>query len=158
MSARVTAAGLVMRSIAPTPSLVGVLLDLNAVVHLVHAHDLRGTAVAAKLVVLAVDERLHWFGRTHFRAEPTEAAAREVEVEVVENLDLVTRLPVAAQSDEIVGTSLRALVAYDARLRARGRFNLQPQYAAEARRHRTPFRRVLERECRLRRVLQGHPE
>src|SRR6185369_7534639 len=60
--------------------------------------------------------------------------------------------------DEIVGTRLRALVAHDAGLRAGRRFDLEPEHAAEARRGRTPFGRILEREGRLRRVLQRQPQ
>src|ERR1700733_12058709 len=54
----------------------GVLLDRHAVVHLVHAHDLRLTAVTAELVVLAHDQRLDRFGRTDLGAQPAKAAAR----------------------------------------------------------------------------------
>ena len=68
---------------------IEILLDGNAVVHLVDAEDLRVAAVAAELVVLAHDERLDRLGRADFRAQAAEAAARQVEVEVVEDLDLL---------------------------------------------------------------------
>ena len=130
----------------------------DAVVHLVDAEDLRFAAVAAELVVLAHDERLDRLGRADFRAQAAEAAARQVEVEVIEDLDLLPRLAVAAERDQIVRARLRALVADDAGLGAGGRLGLQPQHAAEARRRRTPLGRILERERRLRRVLQRDPQ
>src|SRR5665213_3939427 len=85
-----------------------VLLDRHAVVHLVNAKNLRVAAVAAQFVVFAHDERLDGLGRAHFRAQPAEAAARQVEVEVVEDLDLGARLTMAAEGDEIVRAGLRA--------------------------------------------------
>src|SRR5262249_51453937 len=135
-----------------------VLLDWHAVVHLVDPEDLRIAAVTAKLVVLAHDERLNRLGRADLRAEATETAAGEIEVEVIEHLDLLPGLAVAAERDEIIGTRLRALVADDAGLRPGGRLHLQPQYAAEARRRRPALGGVLEREGRLRRVLQREPQ
>src|SRR5262249_52973471 len=138
--------------------LVRVLLDRDAVVHLIDAENLRVAALASELVVLAHDERLDWLGRAHLRAEAAEAAAREVEVEVVENLDLLSRLAVAAERDQIVGTRLRALVADDAGLRAGAGLGLEPEDAAEARRRRPALGRVLKGERGLRRVLQRDPE
>src|SRR5262249_48874866 len=124
----------------------------------VDAQDLRLAAVAAKLVILAHDERLDRPGRTHFRAQPAEAASGQIEIEIVEDLDLLPGLAMPAERDEIVGTHLRALIADDARRGAGLRLDLEPQHAAKARRHRTPLGRVLEREGRLRRVLERQPE
>ena len=64
---------------------------------------------------------------------------------------------VAAERDQVVRTGLRALIADDAGLGAGAGLGLQPQHAAEARRGRTPFSRILKREGRLRRVLQRDP-
>src|SRR5262245_423923 len=75
--------------------LVRILLDWHPVVHLVDAQDLRLPTVAAKLVILAHDERLDRLGGTHLRAQATEAAPGEVEIEIVENLDLLAGLAVA---------------------------------------------------------------
>src|SRR5205085_8578252 len=97
-------------------------------------------------------------GRADFRAQPAEAAARQVEVEVVEHLDLLSGLAMAAERDQIVGTRLRALIADDAGLGARAGLGLQPEHAAKARRGRPPLGRILERERGLRRVLQRDPE
>src|SRR6185436_19583261 len=83
--------------------------------------------------------------------------ARQVEVEVVEDLDLLPRLAVSAEGDEIVRTSLGALVADDAGLGAGGRLGLQAEHAAEARRRRPALRRVLKGEGGLRRVLERQP-
>ena len=110
------------------------------------------------LIVLAHHERLDRFGRADLGAEPAEAAARQVEVEVVEHLDLDPRLAMAAERDEVIGARLGALVADDAGLRAADRLDLQTQNAAKARRRRPALRRILERERRLRRVLQRDPE
>src|SRR5262249_34436231 len=82
----------------------------------------------------------------------------EVEVEVVEHLDLLARLAVAAKRDQIIGAGLGALVAHDARLRAGGGLDLEAQHPAKARGGRTAFGRILEREGRLRRVLQRQPQ
>src|SRR5256885_8917278 len=98
----------------------GVLLDRDAVVHLVDAEDLGVAAVAAELVVLAHDQRLDRLGRAHFRAQTAEAAPRQIEVEVVENLDLLPGFAVPAERNQIVGARLRALIADDARLGACG--------------------------------------
>src|SRR5207249_6754167 len=138
--------------------LPGVLLDCNAVVHLIDTQNLGFPAIASELVVLAHDQRLDRLGRADFGAQTAEAAAREIEVEVVEHLDLRPRLAVSAERDEIVGTRLGALIADDACLRAGPRFGLEPEHAAEARRCRTPFGRILEGERRLRRVLQRDPQ
>src|ERR1700737_2684042 len=62
-----------------------VLLDFDAVVHLIDSQDLRVAAVASQLVVLAHDQGLDRLGRTDFGTQATETAAREVEVEVVED-------------------------------------------------------------------------
>src|SRR3954468_21238763 len=62
-----------------------VLLDFDPVVHLIDAEDLGVAAVAPQLVVLAHDQRLDWLGRTHLGAQPAEAAARQVEIEVIEH-------------------------------------------------------------------------
>src|SRR5437773_12524663 len=106
-----------------------VLLDRDAVVHLIDPENLRFTAVAAELVVLAHDQGLDRLGGTDLGAEGAEAAAREVEIEVVEHLDLLTRLTVAAQGNKVVGTRLRALIAQDAGLSAGSRLGLQPEHA-----------------------------
>src|SRR5437762_5189601 len=63
-----------------------------------------------------------------------------------------------AERDEIVGACLGALVADDAGLCAGAGLGLEPQHAAEARRSRPPLGRILEREGRLRRVLQRDPQ
>src|SRR5207248_7385323 len=86
--------------------LPGVLLDCNAVVHLIDTQNLGFPAIASELVVLAHDQRLDRLGRADFGAQTAEAAAREIEVEVVEHLDLRPRLAVFAERDEIVGTRL----------------------------------------------------
>src|SRR5262249_4423326 len=78
---------------------VRVLLDWHAVVHLIHAKNLRFAAVATQFVIFAHDERLDRFGRADLGAQPAEAAAREVEVEVVEHLDLLARLAMTAERD-----------------------------------------------------------
>src|SRR6266849_5872918 len=137
---------------------MGVLLDWHAVVHFVDAQDLRLAAVASKLVIFAHDERLDRLRWTDFGAEPTEAAAREIEVEVIENLDLLSRFAMSAEGNQVVGTRLGALVADDARLGACAGLGLQPQHAPEAGRGRTALRRVLKREGWLRRVLQRDPQ
>src|SRR5579859_4712365 len=137
---------------------VRILFDRHAVVHLIDAKNLCFTTVTSELVVLAHDQRLDRLRRAHFRAQPAEAATREVEVEVVEDFDLRPRLAVAAERDEIVRTRFRALIADDAGLRARARLGLEAQHAAEARRGRPPLGRVLEGERRLRRVLQRDPQ
>src|SRR4249920_2291480 len=79
----------------------GVVLDRNAVVHLVDPENLGIPAVTAELVVLAHDERLDGLGRTHFRAQAAEAAPGQIEVEVVEDLDLLARFAVSAQRDQV---------------------------------------------------------
>src|SRR5439155_15900046 len=123
-------------------------LDRDAVVHLVDAKDLSFAAVAAELVIFAHDQRLDRFGRADFRTQSTEAAAGEIEVEVVEHFDLDARLAVPPEGDQIVWTRLRALIAHDAGLRAGRGLGLQPQHTAESRRGRPPFGRVLESERR----------
>src|SRR5688572_290986 len=135
-----------------------VLLDRHSVVHLIDAQDLGVAAVTAKLVVLAHDERLDRLGWADFGAQPAEAAARQVEVEVVEHFDLQARLAVTAEGDQIVGARFRALIADDAGLRAGGGLGLQPQHTAKPRRRRPPLGRILERERRLWGVLQCDPE
>src|SRR5512140_3216525 len=77
------------------PSSVRIPFDRHAVVHLVEAEDLLCPAVGPELVVLAHDQRLDRLGRAGLRAQPAEAAAREVEVEVVERLQLLARFAVA---------------------------------------------------------------
>src|SRR5881296_2488545 len=136
----------------------GVLLDRHPVVHLVYAKDLHFAAVATKFVILAHDERLDWLGRANFRAQAAKAAARQVEVEVVEDLDLLSGLSMSAERDEIVGAGLRALVADDAGLSAGGRLDLKPQHAPESRRRGPALGRVLERERRLRGVFERDPQ
>src|SRR6185503_5383668 len=126
--------------------------------HLVNAHDLRIATVGPELVVLAHDERFDRFGRADLGAQPAEAAARQIEVKVVEDFYLQTGLAMAAERNQIVRAGLRALVADDARLRAGGGLGLQPQHAAEPRRRRPAFGWILERERRLRRVLQRDPQ
>src|SRR5690348_18272684 len=125
-----------------------VLFDRNSVVHLIDAEDLRLPAVASELVVLAHDEGLDRLGRTDFGAEAAEAAARQVEVEIIEDLDLRAWLAVPAERDQVVGARLGALVADDAGLRAGARLGLEAQHAAEARRRRPPLGRILEGERR----------
>src|SRR6478609_5569673 len=98
--------------------LVCVLLNWYAVVHLVHPEDLRVAAVASQLVVLAHDQRLDRLGRADFGAQPAKAAAGQVEIEVIENFDLLPRLAVAAERNQVVGAGLGALVANDAGLGA----------------------------------------
>src|ERR1051326_2484101 len=137
---------------------VGVLLDGHPVIHLIDAQDLRVPAVAAELVVLAHDQRLDRLGRANLRAQAAEAAARQVEIEVIEHFDLGAGLAMAPKRNQVVRARLRALVADDAGLRAALGLDLQPQHAAEARRGRTALRRVLERKRRLRRVLERDPE
>src|SRR6185312_5221491 len=137
---------------------VGVLLDGYAVVHLVDPEDLGVAAVRAELVVLAHDERLDGLGRAHLGAQAAEAAARQVEVEIVEDLDLLSRLAMPAERNQIVGARLRALVADDAGLGAGAGLGLETEHPAEARRRRAALGRILEREGRLRRVLQRDPE
>src|SRR5262245_27472478 len=138
----------------PYPPLTCVLLDRHPVVHLVDPEDLRLAAVAAKFVILAHDQRLDRLGRTDLRAETAEAAAREVEVEVVEDLDFRPRLAMAAERDQIVRARLGALIADDARLRAGAGLGLQAQDPAKTGRRRPPLGRVLEGEGGLRRVLE----
>src|SRR4029079_3855686 len=135
-----------------------VLLDRDPVIHLVDAHDLRIAAVGSELVVFAHDERLDRLGRTDLGAQPAEAAARQVEVKVVENFYLQTGLAVAAERNQIVRAGLRALVADDARLGAGGGLGLQTQDAAKTRRGRPALGRILKRERGLRRVLQRDPQ
>src|SRR5262245_46003143 len=130
------------------------MLDRDAVIHLVDAEDLAVAVVRAELVVLAHDERLHRPRRADLGAEPAEAAAREVEVEVVEDLDLLSGLAVAAERDQVVGTGLRALIADDAGRGAGFGLDLKAEQAAEARRDRTALRRVLKGEGGLRRVAR----
>src|SRR6185369_190940 len=137
---------------------MGVLLDRDAVVHLIDAQDLRFTIVAAELVVLAHDQRFDRFGRTDFCAQSAEAAARQVEVEVIEHLDLRAWFAMPAERNQIVGAGLGALIADDAGLRAGARFGLQPEDAAETRRGLTPLRRILKGKGRLRCVLQRNPQ
>src|SRR5260221_14726474 len=88
-----------------------VVLGRPAVVHLVDAQHLRVAAVASELVPLAHDERFDGPRGTHLRAQTAKAAPREIEVEVVEDLDLLSGLPVATKRDQIVGAHLRALAA-----------------------------------------------
>src|SRR5262249_55923946 len=135
-----------------------VLFDGHAVVHLVDAKDLRIPAIAAEFVILAHDQRLDWLGGTDFGAQPAEAAPRQVEIEVVEHFDLLARLAVTAERNEVVGARFRALIAHDAGLGAGAGLGLEPEHAAEARCGRPPLGRVLERERRLRRVLEGDPQ
>src|SRR5262249_16479648 len=123
-----------------------VLFDAHAVIHLIDPEDLRLPAVAAKLVVLAHDQGLDRLGRANLQAESAKAAPREIEIEIVEDLDLGARLAVAAERDEIVGARLGALVANDASLCASPRLGLQPQHPAEARRGRPALGGILERE------------
>src|SRR6478672_8877404 len=66
-----------------------VVLDGDAVIHLIDAQDLRVAAVAAQLVVFAHDQGLDRLGRADLGAQSAEAAARQIEVEVVEHLDLL---------------------------------------------------------------------
>src|SRR5580765_7750958 len=136
----------------------GVLLDRHAVVHLIDAKDLRIPAVTAEFVILAHDERLDRFGRADLRAQAAEAAAGKIEVEVVEDLNLLPRLAVTAEGDQVIRARLGALVADDAGLGAGGGLDLQAQDSAKARRCRTALSRILKRERRLRRVLQGQPQ
>src|SRR5262249_16681002 len=63
-----------------------------------------------------------------------------------------------AERNQVVRARLGALVADDAGLRAGAWFSLGPKHTTEARGGRTPFSRVLEREGRLRRVLQRDPQ
>src|SRR5262245_59855522 len=72
-----------------------ILFDWDPVVHLIDAEDLGFPAIAAEFVILAHDQGLNGLGGTHFRAQPAKAAARQVEVEVVQDLDLLARLAVA---------------------------------------------------------------
>src|SRR5580704_9062901 len=137
---------------------VRVLFDRHAVVHFVDAEDLRVAAVGAQLVVFAHDQRLDRLGGTHLGAQPAEAAAGEVEVEVIEHLDLLPRLTMAAERDQVVRARLRALVADDAGLGARAGLGLEPQHATKARRGRPPLGRILKRKRRLRRVLHRQPQ
>src|SRR4029453_3679662 len=95
--------------ISPSPSAC-VLFDRHAVVHLINPKNLRLAAVTPELVILAHDERLHRFGWTDLRAQPAEAASRQVEVEVVEDFDLLARFTVTTQRDEVVRTRFRALI------------------------------------------------
>src|SRR3954471_71007 len=95
----------------------GVLLDLDAVVHLIDAKNLGVAAVAPQFVILAHDERLNRLGRAHFAAQTAKTAARQVEIEVVEDFDLLSRLSVTAERNQVVGTCLGALIADDAGLR-----------------------------------------
>src|SRR5688572_27060036 len=55
-------------------ALAGVLLDGDAVVHLVNPQDLGVPAVAAELVILAHDEGLDRLGGAHFGTQTAEAA------------------------------------------------------------------------------------
>src|SRR6266705_1686017 len=119
---------------------VGVLLDLNPVVHLVDAQNLLVPAVAAQLVILAHDQRLDRLCWTDLRAQPAETAPGQVEIEVVEDLDLQTRFAVPAERDQVVGTRLGTLVAHDAGLRAGTGLDLQAEDAAEPGRCRPSFR------------------
>src|SRR6185295_10331095 len=136
---------------------VRVLFDSNAVVHFVNPQNLCIPAVAPQLVILAHDERLDRLGGAHFGAQAAKTATRQVEVEVVENLDLLARLPVAAEGDQVVGARLGALVADDAGLGTGGGLDLQAQDSPEPWRRRPALRRVLKGERRLWRVLQGEP-
>src|SRR5947207_11902963 len=95
-----------------------VLLDGDAVVHLIDPHDLSLSAVAAKFVILTHDQRLDWLGRTDFGAQTAETATRQIEIEVVQDLDLLSRLAVAAERNQVVGARLCTLIADDAGLRA----------------------------------------
>src|SRR6185295_12274800 len=97
---------------------VRVLFDGHAVVHLIDPQNLGVAAVGPELVILAHDQRFDRLGRTDLRTESAEAAPREVEVEIVEDFNLLSGLPVAAERDQIVGARLGALVAADAGLGA----------------------------------------
>src|SRR5437867_9798299 len=119
-----------------------VLLDGDAVVHLIDPHDLSVAAVAAKFVILAHDQGLDWLGRTDFGAQAAEAAARQVEIEIVEHLDLLSRLAVTTERNEIVRAGLGALITNDTRLSTGARFGLQPQDPPEPGRGRPPLGRL----------------
>src|ERR1700722_10536302 len=82
--------------------LARVLLDRHAVVHLVDPQDLRFTAVAAELVILAHDEGLDGLGRADLRTEAAETATRQIEVEVIQHLDLEARLAVPPERDQVI--------------------------------------------------------
>src|SRR5262245_23642839 len=64
----------------------------------------------------------------------------------------------AAEVNQLVRAGLRTLIADDACLRAGARLGLQPEDTAKPWRGRTPLGRILEREGRLRGVLQRDPE
>src|SRR6476659_9474355 len=110
---------------------MSILLDRHAVVHFIYAENLGFPAVAAKFVILAHDQRLDGLRGADFRTQPAETAAGQVEVEVIQNLDLLPWLAMAAQRDQIVGTRLRALIADDAGLRPGSWLGLQPENATE---------------------------
>src|SRR5262249_27367049 len=137
---------------------VRVRLDGHAVVHLVHPQDLRVAAIAAQFVILAHDQRLDRLGRTDLGAESAETAPRKVEVEIVEDFNLLSRLAMATERNQVVGARFRALVADDAGLGAGAGLGLEPQHAAEAGRSRAALRRILKGERRLRGVLQRDPQ
>src|SRR6186713_462854 len=63
-----------------------------------------------------------------------------------------------AQGNQIVRARLGALIAHDAGLGARLGLHLQTKNTAEPWRHRAPLGWILEREGRLRRVLEREPE
>src|SRR5207249_3965473 len=104
------------------------------------------------------DQRLDRFGRTDLGAQPAEAAAGQIKVKVIQDLDFLPGLAVSAERDQIVRAGLRALIADDAGLGAGAGLDLKPQDAAKARRRRPALGRILERERRLRRVLQREPQ
>src|SRR5262245_53424230 len=133
----------------------GVLLDRDAVVHLVHAQNLQVARVAPELVILAHDQRFDRLCRADFRAEAAEAAPRQVEVKVVQRFDLLARFAVAAERNQVVGTRLRALIADDAGLRTCARFGLESEHAPKSRSGRPALCGVLKREGWLGRVLQS---
>src|SRR5262245_23047497 len=137
---------------------MGILLDWDAVVHLIYAKNLGFPAVAAKFVILAHDQRLDGLRGADFCTQPAETAPGQIEVEIIQNFDFLPGLAVASEGDQVVGTCLRALVANDAGLGPGPRFGLQPENAPESGSRRSSFRRILKSEGGLRRVLERHPQ
>jgi hypothetical protein len=140
------------------PRLARVLLDGDPVVHFIYAQNLGFPAVRTKFVIFAHDEGLDRLGGTDFGTEPAEAAPRQIEIKVVQNLDFLAGLAMAAERNQVVRAGLRTLIAHDANLRTGFGLNLEPQDAPEPGRHRPALCRILKGEGRLRGVLERHPQ
>jgi hypothetical protein len=105
----------------------------DAVVHLVDPEDLRVSAVGTQFVILAHDERLDGLWGT-LRSTVRKNCSGQVEIEVIQNFDFLSGLAVAAKRDQIIGHAL-AHWSHTMQVWAPTPAPLQPQHAAEPRRH-----------------------